>query len=224
MASGAAISLTTGNAVGLLAVSVPGEASGTMREYCKKSTCSLDESYLVSLLGSGGPVSVVNNGSIATGNVNSLTGNTNSLFSAGILAISSGSQNVIDPFGASTVSVGAFGFGGPVSVSNSGSISSSGSGSLSVSMAGLSLGAAGIGTNAGSGANTLGNNGDYGGSTSSTSAGITGSVTLSNSGTITTLGDSAFGMVALATPSGGLLRSDINTLLQLLISSHRLWG
>ena len=197
MASGAAISLTTGNAVGILAVSEPGEGSDVLT-ICKNNTCSLDTQNF----GSGGPVSVVNNGTIATGN-------TNSLFSAGILAISSGSQNVIDPFGANTVSVGAFGFGGPVSVGNSGSISSSGS--LSVGMAGLSLGAAGIATNAGSGINTLGNNGDYGGSTSSTSAGTTGSVTLSNSGTITTLGDSAFGMVALATPSGGLLRSDINT-------------
>jgi hypothetical protein len=41
-----------------------------------------------------------------------------------------------------------------VSVGNSGSISSSGS--LSVGMAGLSLGAAGIATNAGSGINTPG--------------------------------------------------------------------
>ena len=195
VASGAVISLQTGNAVGILAVSEPGNGAKAIKP-C--TYCSLNTSYF----GSGGSVSVVNNGSIATGNANSL-------FSAGILAISSGSDNIIDPFGASNVNVGSFGFGGPVSVSNSGSISSSGS--LSVGMAGLSLGAAGIATNAGSGANTLGNNGDYGGSTSSTSAGTTGSVSLSHSGTITTLGDSAFGMVALATPAGGLLRSDINT-------------
>jgi hypothetical protein len=195
IANGAAISLTSGNAVGLLAVSEPGDGA-VLWGSCKK--CGLNTSYF----GSGGAVSVVNNGSIATGT-------STSLFSAGILAISSGSSNIIDPFGSNTVNVGSFGFGGPVSVGNTGSISSSGS--LSIGMAGLSLGAAGIATNAGSGANTLGNTGNYTSSTSSTSAGTTGSVTLTNSGSITTLGDSAFGMVALATPAGGLLRSDINT-------------
>ena len=128
IANGAAISLTSGNAVGLLAVSEPGEGAALGRS-CKN--CGLDTSYF----GSGGAVSVVNNGSIATGT-------STSLFSAGILAISSGSSNIIDPFGSNTVNVGSFGFGGPVSVGNTGSISSSGS--LSIGMAGLSLGAAGI--------------------------------------------------------------------------------
>jgi hypothetical protein len=140
VASGAVISLQTGNAVGILAVSEPGNGAAAIKS-CKN--CGLNTSYF----GSGGSISVLNNGTIATGNANSL-------FSAGILAISSGSDNIIDPFGSSTVSVGALGFGGAVSVGNSGSISSSGS--LSVGMAGLSLGAAGIATNAGSGINTPG--------------------------------------------------------------------
>jgi hypothetical protein len=189
--------LQTGNAIGILAFSQPGGGAALISE-CSRRVCALNTSYF----GSGGPVSVVNLGSIATGGANSY-------FSAGILALSSGSDALVDPFGTNTVGVGSIGFSGPVNVSNAGSIKSVGS--LSVGLVGLSLGPAGIATNAGSGVNTLGNGGDYGGSTSSTSAGSAGSVSLSNTGTITTLGASAFGMVALATPSGGLLRSDTNT-------------
>ena len=197
VASGGAISLQTGNAIGILALSQPGSGAAAV-SVCKVRTCTWTGTFF----GSGGSVEVVNQGTIATGNASSY-------FSAGILALSSGSDALVDPFGINTVSVGSFGLSGPVNVGNSGSISSTGS--LSVGMAGLSLGPAGIATNAGSGVNTLGNGGDYGGSTSSTSGGSAGSVSLSNTGTITTSGDSAFAMVALATPSGGLLRSNSNT-------------
>ncbi len=185
VASGGSISLTSGSAVGILAGSFAG---------------AYPYPFIFGSAATGGTVTVVNNGSIATGNANSL-------FAAGIIAVSSGSSNIIDPFGTHTVSTGSFGFGSAVSVTNTGRITSNGS--FGIGVAGLSLGTAGIATNAGGGANVLGSSNPN--CNGCTGAFVANSVTLNNTGTITTLGASAFGMVAINTPAGGLLRSDINS-------------
>jgi len=105
-----AISLQSGNAIGILALSQPGGGALPTLD-CSKRQCTWTGPYF----GSGGSVSVANQGTIANGNASSF-------FSAGILALSSGSNALVDPFGTNTVAVGSFGIGGAVNVSNTGSI------------------------------------------------------------------------------------------------------
>jgi hypothetical protein len=193
--AGAAISLPTGNAIGVLASSV----AGTFGVSCA-NTCNIAP---------GGAVNVSNLASITTGNANAS-------FAAGIIAVSAGSSSIIDPFGTHAVSIGTVGLAGTVNVAN-GTASQTGAtitttGTFSIGMAGLSLGTASIVTGAASsGVSVLGNSSAYGTATSSSSSGATGAVTLSNTGTITTNGASAFGMVAMSVPAGGLLLSNVNS-------------
>ena len=195
ISSGASINLTTGNAIGVLASS----AAGTFGVSCQYG-CALSP---------GGAVTVSNLGSIATGNASAS-------FAGGIIAVSAGSSSLIDPFGTHAVGIGTVGLAGTVNVSNGNSsqtgASISSSGTLSVGMAGLSLGTASVVTGAASsGVSVLGNSSSYGSGTSSNNLGATGAVTLSNYGTITTTGASAFGMVAMSVPAGGLLLSNVNS-------------
>ena len=191
----ASISLATGNGIGVLA----GSFSGSGFPYY--STAGKTGIFFPA--GTGGSIYVDNAGQITTGNANSI-------FSAGILSLSSGSDNLIDPFGQNVVSAGSYGFGGDVTVVNTGIITSQGS--FGIGIAGLSLGSAGIATGASpEGASVLGSNTDFGAGSNNETAGTAGAVSLNNSGTILTNGASAFGVAAISVPAGGLLLSDINS-------------
>ena len=141
--------------------------------------------------GSGGAVTVqVDQG----GSINT-SGSGNSL-SVGVLAISSGSIGDIEPSASSNVNTAFPGTPGDVTVTNYGSITTSGS--MAIGVAALSVGGASIVTNATSGGTS--NLGDsdvsYGGFSGQTA-------TVTNNGSITTTGGSAYGIVALSVGGGG---------------------
>ena len=137
---------------------------------------------------SSGTVTVTNNGIINTG---SSAGH----LSIGVLALSSGTGSVLNLLGTpSFTGTSGTGFGGPVTVTNPGSITTSGE--LSAGIAAVSVGGAGV-TAAANGTATLGNSGTY------YPAVAPQGVTVNNSGTITTNGASAIGIVAESTGGGG---------------------
>ena len=117
------------------------------------------------------------------------------LYSIGVLAVSSGTASVIEPFNAqANAGFTGGGYAGSVNVTNNGSITTAGG--LAIGIAGLSIGGAAIVSSANSG--YLGNSGSGYGSTGQ-------GVTIANTGTITTSGSAAHGILASSTGGGGLL-------------------
>lgn len=125
------------------------------------------------------------------------TGTTNSTFSAGILAVSAGSDLLLNPFGSSAVDGSGKGNAGTVTVTNNGTISSNGT--FSMGVAALSIGGASITTSNNSSQSFVGNSGD------TTAQGA--DTTVVNNGSILTNGASAYGIVALSSGGGGLVNN-----------------
>ena len=117
-------------------------------------------------------------------------------FSFGVLAISAGSVGDVLPFDSGSVNDAYPGTPGTATASNAGTVTTAGT--MSVGVAALSIGGAAIVTNGSSDdSSTLGNvASDYDGFDGSTAS-------ATNSGSITTLGDSAYGMLAQSLGGGG---------------------
>ncbi len=165
-----------GNAVGILALSAVGAANN---DYASSNGIS------------GGPVTV----NIDPGG--SIYSVGNGSFNMGVLAVSTGTAAVLEPFNNNNVATGGGGYSGAVTVNNGGNIVTSGL--MAIGIGALSVGGAGIATNVTpAGYNYLGSNA----TTNSNASG--GAVTVTNSGTILTDGASAFGIVALSAGAGGL--------------------
>jgi hypothetical protein len=129
-------------------------------------------------------------------------GTATSVFSAGALAVSSGTNLLLDPFGSHAVNGLGNGSGGAVFIESDSGVQTKGT--MSVGLAGLSLGGGAIvTTNNGSGATYVGNSGGSSDSTGSSGGGVT----IINGGVIQTLGTSAYGIVALSVPGGGLVNN-----------------
>lgn len=134
------------------------------------------------------------------------TGASGSDFSIGILAISAGTNALIDPFSSQSVNTFGEGDSGDVSVTSFGTINTQGA--MSIGIAALSIGGAGIATNSSA---DLESQFSYlgAGDNDQTSSGTGGSVTVANSGAITTLGTDAYGIVATSSGGGGLINNAI---------------
>jgi len=130
------------------------------------------------------------------------TGTTGSVFSIGVLAIGAGSDLFLSPFTSQQVNGHGVGNAGAVTMTNSGAVTTTGT--LSAGLAGMSIGGGGIvTTNSGTVPDSyLGNSG---GSTN----GAGDAVTITNDGTVTTVGANAYGVVALSSGGGGLLNNEI---------------
>jgi hypothetical protein len=140
-----------------------------------------------------GSVTVVSSGDLIS------TGNTNATLSVGILAVSAGTDLLLNPFASQTVNGFGVGDASAVIVTNSADVESTGT--MSVGIAGMSLGGAGVATS---------NNGDeesYLGNANGETDGAGAAVTITNSGSVTTLGASAYGIVALSSGGGGLINN-----------------
>ncbi len=186
LGSTGSITLQQGNPIGILATSATG--STPLNNYNGTQTA--------------GNVSV----SLSSGSTVTIgqTGGSSSAFSAGVLAVSAGNADTLSPFSSNIVATGGSSSSGSVTVNNAGSISTTGR-ALSVGIGALSVGGSGILTQAASsGVNYLGST--YSGSSSSSTA----SVSVTNSGSITTNGNSAYGIVALSGAAGGLLAAASN--------------
>ncbi|HEY7578970.1 MAG TPA: hypothetical protein VH855_15375, partial [Acetobacteraceae bacterium] len=170
--SGASINLTGGDSIGVLAASSVGPSA-------QSNTSN-----------SGGPVTVtINPGA-------TIAASGGGAFNIGVAAISTGSPDILQPFTQSSVNANGSGFSGAVNVTNNGTISTNGA--LAIGVAALSLGGSGVFTTASSaGTSALGNAGSY------SNGG--GTVSVSNTGSITTNGGSAFGILAASNGAGGLL-------------------
>ncbi|WP_158969284.1 autotransporter outer membrane beta-barrel domain-containing protein [Chachezhania sediminis] len=121
---------------------------------------------------------------------------TNDSLSFGVLAVSAGSIGQVAPSMVQPVSLAHSGYAGAATVNNAGTIATTGS--LSVGIAALSIGGSSIVTNGSGSGNTLGNDGgsvaaDYGGA----------AATITNTGTVTTYGTSAHGLLAQSVGGGG---------------------
>ncbi len=126
------------------------------------------------------------------------TGTANSTFSIGILAVSAGQDLYLSPYGSHVVNGTGSGDAGVVTVGNNGTIQTAGT--LSVGIAAMSLGGAAIATsNLGNQTSHLGNAGD------TTAQGS--DVNVTNNGAVTTVGTSAYGVVALSSGGGGLINN-----------------
>jgi hypothetical protein len=149
---------------------------------------------------SGGTVQVtLDSGSqVATGNSNNLAAGQ---FAIGVLAVSSGTANILAPFTHTGIALGGNGNSGLVQVSNAGTIASSGP--MAVGIAALSVGGAGIVSNASYGSLSF-----LGSNTTSAQRASGGAVKVDNSGSITTDGASAFGIAAISAGAGGLASAD----------------
>lgn len=167
----------------------------------------------VTVTGSGNtaaPVSVFldQNSSITTGN-NSTGTSTVGLgnISGGVFAISSTGW-LVSPFNRAANSSVSAGNGGPVTVNNLGSINSYGH--IGLGIAALSIGNTGFMSNYLMSTSPLANNVTYVGSGVSSNGfdSSAGSSTVTNSGTISTLGSSAPGILAASNGSGGFLGND----------------
>lgn len=130
-------------------------------------------------------------------------GTDTSILSAGVLAISSGTNLLIDPFGSHAVTGTGNGSGGYVSIISGAAVNTKGT--MSVGLAALSLGGGAIVTsNNGSSGNTyVGNSGGATDPNGSSGA----DVTLTNYGPVSTLGATAYGLVGLSVPGGGLVNN-----------------
>ncbi|OQX66554.1 MAG: hypothetical protein B6A08_19895 [Sorangiineae bacterium NIC37A_2] len=126
------------------------------------------------------------------------TGGANSTFSIGALAVSAGAAGDVLPFSQSNVDADYPGSPGSYAeIDNEGTVNTAGQ--MAIGLAALSVGGAAIVTTGDSSDdNVLGNGGD------TTTGSFDGSTaTVSNSGTVTTLGDSAYGIVAMSVGGGG---------------------
>lgn len=192
--------------------------------------CSGDVANTHGLSGQGGPITVNHNGGIGvlaassvglsenTQSESNITGGPvmvdvnagasivstgNGAFSIGVAAISTGNPDILQPFASGTVAPNGSGYSGPVSVTNNGSITTAGQ--LAVGIAALSLGGDGVFTQAGSGGvSNLGNAGYL-------PYDATGeAVSVTNGGSVTTNGGSAFGILAASNGAGGLIHAALN--------------
>jgi len=115
--------------------------------------------------------------------------------SIGVLAISAGALGDILPFGSTSVNSAYPGSAGDATVNNYGTVTTYGS--MAAGVAALSIGGAAIVTNSDGSSSVLGNVADgfstFDGSTA----------TVNNTGSITTLGGSAFGILAQSVGGGG---------------------
>ena len=138
------------------------------------------------------------------------TGSATSEFSIGILAVSAGTNALIDPFSSQSVNTYGTGDSGSVTVTNNGTITTAGN--MSIGIAALSIGGAGVVTNS---AADIESSFSYlgAGANDETSSGSSADVTVTNSGSITTLGQSSFGIAAISTGGGGLINNAISTAL-----------
>lgn len=130
------------------------------------------------------------------------TGTTGSLFSIGVLAVGAGSDLFLSPFTSQQVNGHGVGNAGAVTITNSGAVDTEGK--LSAGLVGLSIGGPGIvTTNSGTSPDSaLGNSGG-------SANGAGDAVTITNNGTVTTVGENAYGVVALSSGGGGLLNNEI---------------
>jgi len=122
----------------------------------------------------------------------------------GALAISTGALADIDPFSVNTANAVAPGIPGAVTLTSAGTVTTTGS--MGIGLAALSVGGASVLTNADvNEQNTLGNVG-----TLTVADQVSGqAVTLTNTGSVQTSGDSAYGLLALSGGGGGgLLNQD----------------
>lgn len=186
---GSSIDLTSGNGIGVLAASSVG-------------------------LSVNSPAGAITGGTV-TVNLDpgaTITSTGNGTFNMGVVAVSTGSPNILQPFASSSaVTANGSGFSGSVAVTNGGAITTHGQ--VAVGIAALSLGGAGVITAANGGSSYLGNAGTsslgnecsyYGKDCPATS------VTVTNTGTITTDGASSFGIIAAYNGAGGLISTTSN--------------
>ena len=136
-----------------------------------------------------------------------VTGGTGSIFSVGVLAISAGTDFLIDPFSAHTANGSGSGAGGIVTGTNAGLIRTQGT--MSIGLAALSLGGAGIST---TNTGTTGDSAYLGNANGTSDANGSGGadVNVTNTGTISTVGTSAYGIVALSSGGGGLINNELD--------------
>lgn len=194
----AGINLPGQNSIGILAVSASNQTIVPSQ---------------VTVTGSGNtaaPVSVFlgQNSSITTGNNNTGTSTVGlGNISGGVFAISSTGW-LVSPFSQVANSSISAGNGGPVTVNNLGSINSYGH--VGLGIAALSIGNTGFMSNYSMSTNPLANNVTYVGSGVSSNGfdSSAGSSTVTNSGTISTLGSSSPGILAASNGSGGFLGND----------------
>jgi hypothetical protein len=145
----------------------------------------------------GGAVSVtLDQGSSVT--VTGSGGATPAPFAFGILAVSAGQSLVSDPLIGEGSGQGS-GSAGSVTLSNAGQIRTSGE--LSAGMAAIAIGGAPIVATAQSGTNNVGNSG-------ATQPVFGGTVQVTNTGMISTEGDSAYGILAISAGGGGVVRNE----------------
>lgn len=155
-----------------------------------------------------GTIQITNDGNITTGN-NQNGASTVSLgtISGGIVAISSTGW-LVNPFNSGKNSNMSSGNGGNVTVNNQGNISSYGHAAIGIGS--LSIGNSGLITgNSGNGVNYLGS-----GISGNGYDAAAGTSTVTNEGSIVTLGSTAIGILAAANGSGGLLANDVNPVFQ----------
>jgi len=131
------------------------------------------------------------------------TGSANSNLSIGYLGVSTGTDGLLNPFTSQSVNKTGSGSGGQVNLTNYGLVSTTGT--MSIGLAALSTGGAGIATN------TDGNSSGYSyvGNSGTVSDGSGDQVTVTNSGTIITIGNSAAGIVAISSGGGGIINNDL---------------
>lgn len=185
LGSTGSILLTDGSAIGILAASSAGDSS--------------DPNYNGTT--TAGDVAVTLD---AGAQIN--TGSSASTYAAGILAISTGSSSVLTPFTVQTIASGGAAAPGNVTVTNDGLIATAGT--LSVGIGAFSVGGGGIFAQADP--NSVSNLGSASGGGSAGAK----TVNVSNAGSISTLGASAFGIVAFSGMAGGLVAADGNAVIQ----------
>jgi hypothetical protein len=128
-----------------------------------------------------------------------------SAFNIGVLAVSTGSASILDPFGASAnISASGTAYSGNVTVANNGSIEVSGA--AAVGIAAFSVGGAGIITSSSGGLSFLGNSSNTNGYNAGGAA-----VSVINNGTIATVGVSGHGILAVSSGGGGIVSTDTGT-------------
>ncbi|GHB99567.1 PEP-CTERM sorting domain-containing protein [Cerasicoccus arenae] len=164
-------------------------------------------------IGSGDFHSGVVNVDLQNGTAPLKTGGTDSIFSFGVLAVSSGSTQGVDPFGLSETGVWesqAGSVGGKAEVNSDRAIETAGE--LSIGIAAFSAGVAVVtGVQGDAGVAT------YLGNSDSDFSGGGGEivVTTTENGTITTVGENATGIHASSVPVGGVVYNDIDSSLKL---------
>jgi len=157
-------------------------------------------------------------------NTSITTGSADSVFAAGVLAISAGGESFVDPFSQNVVNGnGASAHSGTVGIINEGAVTTAGT--LAIGLAGLSVGG---GASVTTSTTTPGES--YLGINNADTHGDGGVVNITNTGLLTTLGKSAYGIVALSTGAGGVLNNafvpsgDVNTPSGLVVGNNSTSG